>query len=115
MCARVEHGALVSAATRCGDGLDEDVLEAGTVSERRDEEGVEAEAAGETEVSAFAGHADDGVFDGVLQAGSDMCAQLFGNRRVLGEAEAFVEAWPEAAVIETGCAEVRTIEARFPG
>ena len=63
-----------------------------------DEQRVEAEAAGEAEIAAFACHADGGVLDGPLYAGRDMGAQVVGDGVAILESEGldkFVASWKE--------------------
>src|SRR5690606_29187080 len=54
--------------------LHPDVLELPGALQRRDEQRVQSQAAGETQVLALAGHADNGVLGGGLDAGGQVGA-----------------------------------------
>ena len=57
-----------------GGGLHPNVVEASRGLDRRHEQGIEHQAAAETQVLALAGHTGDGLFDGALQAGGEINA-----------------------------------------
>ncbi len=95
-----------------GRGLDEDVFESGAGFERGHEQGVQAEAAGQAEIAALAGHADGGILHRMLDAGGHVGLQAFGNRFAVLQAEALVKARAEAAVADALAAEIGTVEAR---
>ena len=59
-------------------GLDEHLLEPGLIFERGDQQGVEAQAAREAEITSLAGHADGGRFDGALNPGGHVRAEVVG-------------------------------------